>query len=399
MALPISARETSTVEVEPLSYAVVAHGGSRRSRRAPARPRRRPPPLPLRAPPTEAGGARRIGQVSGATRDGASGAPSISSSSRLQIRRSATMTKSAGATKRVRSRSSGSRSQTISQPSFGTTRRTRHAVDPFSRAVHGSRANLFRCCQWLAHRHSRGGLEAQQHRAQTFPSGERGGTRVAYAAAVTTQAEPVRQDESPAWWVRVWLVAQAPRSVFAALRDDSREAAEERQDAIAVIVFLAGLALTLVSSQAASFADDPGRAGIVIPVWLFIAGLLVGLVNYWLAGGVLYLALNWLGAQSSYRQARHLLALAAVPLALSLVLLPLRLALYGGDIFRSGGADSGSGAHVFPVLEVAFGLWLVVLLAIGVRLVEGWTWRRTVSAVVAFGVLVAVVDLALSLFG
>jgi len=216
---------------------------------------------------------------------------------------------------------------------------------------------------------------------------------------VTTQAEPVRQDESPAWWVRVWLVAQAPRSVFAALRDDSREAAEERQDAIAVIVFLAGLALTLVSSQAASFADDPGRAGIVIPVWLFIAGLLVGLVNYWLAGGVLYLALNWLGAQSSYRQARHLLALAAVPLALSLVLLPLRLALYGGDIFRSGGADSGSGAHVFPVLEVAFGLWLVVLLAVGVRLVEGWTWRRTVSAVVVFGALVAVVDLALSLFG
>jgi hypothetical protein len=216
---------------------------------------------------------------------------------------------------------------------------------------------------------------------------------------VTTQAEPVRQDESRAWWLRVWLVAKSPRTVLAALRDDSREAAEDRQDAITAVVFLAGLALTLLSSQAASFADDPDRAGIVIPVWLFLAGLLVGILNYWLAGGIFYLALNWLGAGGSYRQARHLLALAAVPLALSLVLLPVRLALYGGDIFRSGGSDSGSGAHVFTVLEAGFGLWSLALLAIGVRIVYGWSWPRTVGAVVLFGVLVALADLALSLFG
>ena len=209
----------------------------------------------------------------------------------------------------------------------------------------------------------------------------------------------MRQDESRAWWLRVWLVAKSPRTVLAALRDDSREAAEDRQDAITAVVFLAGLALTLLSSQAASFADDPDRAGIVIPVWLFLAGLLVGILNYWLAGGVFYLALNWLGAGGSYRQARHLLALAAVPLALSLVLLPVRLALYGGDIFRSGGSDSGSGAHVFTVLEAGFGLWSLALLAIGVRVVYGWSWPRTVGAVVLFGVLVALADLALSLFG
>jgi hypothetical protein len=215
----------------------------------------------------------------------------------------------------------------------------------------------------------------------------------------TTQAQPARQDESRAWWLRVWLVARAPRSVFAALRDDSREAAEDRQDAITAVVFLAGVALTLISSQAASFADDPERAGIVIPVWLFLAGVLVGMVNYWLGGGVLQLALGWLGARGSYRQARHLLALAAVPLVISLVLLPLRLALYGGDIFRSGGSDSGSGAHVFPVLEAGFGLWSLVLLGIGVRFVYGRSWRRSVGAVVLFGVLVAFADLALSLFG
>jgi len=225
------------------------------------------------------------------------------------------------------------------------------------------------------------------------------GFTVPYAPGMSIHAERARSDEARAWWQRVLLVPQAPRAVFAELRDDSREAAEDRQDSIAAVAFFVGVALTLLSSQAASFADDPARAGIVIPVWLFIAGLFVGLVNYWLAGGVLYLALDWLGAKASYRQARHLLALAAVPLALSIVLLPVRLALYGGDIFRSGGADSGSGAHVFTVLEAGFGLWSLVLLAIGIRVVEGWHWPKTVGAVALFAALVAVADLALSLLG
>jgi hypothetical protein len=216
---------------------------------------------------------------------------------------------------------------------------------------------------------------------------------------VSAGAEPVRRDEAQAWWLRALLVAQAPRPVFAALRDDSREAADDRQDTMAAIAFFAGLALTLITSQAASFADDPARTGIVIPVWLFIAGLLVAVVNYWLAGGVLYLALNVFGSPGSFRQARHLLALAAVPFAFSLVLLPVRLALYGDDIFRSGGSDTGAGAHVFTVLEAAFGLWSLVLLAIGVRVVNRWSWLRTLGAVVAFVVLVAVADLALSVLG
>lgn len=216
---------------------------------------------------------------------------------------------------------------------------------------------------------------------------------------MSTQAEPAQHDEARAWWLRILLVAQAPTPVFAALRDDSREAAEARQDPIAAIAFLVGVALTLFSSQASSFADDPARAGIVIPVWLFIAGLLVGIINYWLVGGVLYFALSWLGAHSSYRQARHLLALAAVPLALSLVLLLVRLALYGDDIFRSGGSDTGSGAHVFTALEVGFGVWALVLLAIGIRVVEGWTWPRALSATALFGLLAVVVDLALGVLG
>jgi hypothetical protein len=216
---------------------------------------------------------------------------------------------------------------------------------------------------------------------------------------VSARAATGRSDEQRAWWLRTLLVAQAPRPVFAALRDDSRAAAEDRQEPIAAVAFFVGVALTLLSAAAGSFADDPLRRGIVIPVYLFIAGVFVGILNYWVGGGVLFLALNVLGGQGSYRRARHLLALAAVPIALSLVLLPVRLAIYGDDIFRSGGSDSGAGAHVFTALEAGFALWALVLLVIGIRVVEGWSWLRTAAAVGVFAGLAALADVALKLFG
>src|SRR5512133_4198840 len=98
---------------------------------------------------------------------------------------------------------------------------------------------------------------------------------------MSIQADRAHPDGARAWWQRILLVPQAPRAVFAELRDDSREAAEDRQDVVAAIAFFVGLALTLLTAQASNFADDPARKGIVIPVWLFIAGLLVGVVNYW----------------------------------------------------------------------------------------------------------------------
>lgn len=207
------------------------------------------------------------------------------------------------------------------------------------------------------------------------------------------------EDSDTAWWLRALLVAQAPRPVFGALRDDSREAAEARQDVVASIAFFVGVALTAFSAAAATFADDPARRGIVIPVWLFIAGVFVAILNYWLAGGALFLALNVLGGEGSYRRARHVLAFAAVPLALSLILLPVRLAIYGGDIFRAGGSDSGSDAHVFSVLELGFAAWALLLLAIGIRVVEGWSWPRTAAATALFALLAALADVALQIFG
>jgi hypothetical protein len=69
----------------------------------------------------------------------------------------------------------------------------------------------------------------------------------------------------------------------------------------------------------------------------------------------------------------------------------VRLALYGGDAFRGGGADEGAGETVLLALQLGFVAWSLVLLGIGVRVVHGWTWLRTLGALAAALALLAAI--------
>ncbi len=182
------------------------------------------------------------------------------------------------------------------------------------------------------------------------------------------------------WWLRTLLVLQRPRPVFAALRDDTKEAAGDRSEQVLLIVWLAGIAGVLTTSAAATLLDSNDYDGLLVAVWAFIAGGVYGFFGYFIFGALVYGGVRALGSQGSYRRARHVLAFAAVPIALSLVLWPVKLALYGGDWFRTGGSDTGSGGLAFDLLTYAFFLWAAVLLVIGVRSVHGWTWARSVAA-------------------
>ena len=182
------------------------------------------------------------------------------------------------------------------------------------------------------------------------------------------------------WWLRALLVLQRPRPVFVALRDESKESLSDRAEPILAIVLLAGIAALLPTATAGTYLDDGSDGGLVLAVWVFLAGSLFGAFGYFALGALLFGGSKALGSQGSYRHSRQVLAFAAAPIALSLVLWPVKLALYGESLFRSGGTDHGAGAYVFDALELGFLLWSVALLVIGVRAVHGWTWARAAAA-------------------
>jgi hypothetical protein len=186
--------------------------------------------------------------------------------------------------------------------------------------------------------------------------------------------------------------------VFAALRDDSDGVAAARQETVGAIVWLAGIAAVLATSVASTLLDDVSIDGSLLAVWAFFAGGLYGFIVYFVVGKVLHVALRRLGGRGSFRRARHMLAFAAVPVALALLLYwPIRMAVYGWDLFRTGGADGHGGGPLVAWIFYGFLIWSLGLLLVGVRTVHGWTWARSVAGVVFTSLIAVGLAVALTL--
>jgi hypothetical protein len=200
------------------------------------------------------------------------------------------------------------------------------------------------------------------------------------------------------WWRRVPLILAAPTAVFALLRDESAEATEARQEPVTAIAGLAGVAGVLGTPVARHLLNDSTMSVALIPVWAFIGGVFYALAVDWIGGALLHRASRRLGGHGTWRRSRHVLAFASLPLALSLFTLwPVRIAVYGQDLFRTGGNDYGRGDTIFGAVFVAFLVWSAVLLVIGVRAVHGWTWARAAGAVALAAAFPALLVLATTL--
>jgi hypothetical protein len=212
-------------------------------------------------------------------------------------------------------------------------------------------------------------------------------------------AEPAFQqsaEREKAWWLRTLAIFQSPRPVFRALRDDSDEEAAARSEPVLAIVFLAGIAGVLSARETGRLLDYWEVDAVLVAVVTFLSGGIYAFVTYWLGGALLHLGIRAAGGEGSYRRSRHVLAFSAAPLALSLLLLwPVRLAVYGGDSFRQGGADEGAGYWIFTGLSIAFAVWAGVLLVLGVGVVQRWTIGRAAVSVALIALTLAIITTAL----
>ncbi len=197
---------------------------------------------------------------------------------------------------------------------------------------------------------------------------------------------------SRAWWLRVPAILLSPRSVFFALREEDEDDVDARSEPLLAIIGLAGMAAVLATPTAADILDNPEYDAILLAIWAFIAGGIYGAVGYFMFGFAVYFGVRLLGSLGHFRRARQTVGFALAPLAASLLLtLPLRLVLYGGDTFRGGGTDEGAGGDVLLGLQLGAAAWSLALLVIGVRVVHGWTWLRSLASLAAAVALLAAI--------
>jgi hypothetical protein len=178
------------------------------------------------------------------------------------------------------------------------------------------------------------------------------------------------QTDERFWLLEAVVVLVSPRAVFEALRNDSDESARARSEAVLALVLLAGIASVLWAPNVGRLLDDRFVQwdALLIAIVVFFGGAIYGIAAYWVGGLVLHAAVSPFGFTRSYRQARQLLAFAAAPVALSLLLVwPVRLAVYGEDVFKSGGSDRGAANGAFIGLELLFVAWALALLVLGLK--------------------------------
>jgi len=200
---------------------------------------------------------------------------------------------------------------------------------------------------------------------------------------VSAQVEQEVEAREREWWSRLPRILIAPSEVFAELRDESREAADARQEALVALTFLAGIAIFL-----GSIAIDPPYNRFYLDLSAFnltfetiAGGAIVAITNFWAGGAIFYLGTRGLGALTGYRQARHMVGLATAPFVLVLLLaLPVRVGLYGTNLFHAAGSDSGAGGDVFVAIDALALAWTLALALIGIRTTQQWSWGRATAA-------------------
>jgi hypothetical protein len=205
-----------------------------------------------------------------------------------------------------------------------------------------------------------------------------------------------KQSADREWWLRTLAIFQSPWAVFEALRDESKEQAEARQEPVLALVLLAGLAAVLLAPSTGRLLDEGlvDNSFAVLAVLLFLTGAIYGAASYWIGGAALFVGLKGAGSQGSYRRARQLLAFAAAPLVLGLVLVwPVRLAVHGSDTFRSGGGDTGAAVAIFEGILALLGAWALGLLVYGISVVERWRVLRAAVSLALMLLAVVIVTL------
>ena len=192
------------------------------------------------------------------------------------------------------------------------------------------------------------------------------------------------------WWRRVPRLLTAPRQVFAALARSDEADIAARAEPVLAITILAGMAAVLITPAWGGLMDDPTVDGIVVVVVTFVAGIFYGAAGYFLLGLALWLGAKAVGVDAPARVVRQLLGFAALPVALSLLLLvPVIVLAFGSDWFRDGGDDEGAGRVVVLGLGLAFVAWTVGLVALGLRTTFRLPWHGVVGALSLAAVMVA----------
>jgi hypothetical protein len=151
-----------------------------------------------------------------------------------------------------------------------------------------------------------------------------------------------------------------------------------------VVVLLALSGISRAFGQASNQNWGDKMSIWVILATCIIAGGLIGWVSYYIYAALISWTGKWLKGEANTDSILNITAYAMLPSIVALIFLIPQISVYGNELFKADGEIVSAGlipnilVYLSLFLELAFGIWALILCIIGISVVQKFSIGKTI---------------------
>ena len=174
-------------------------------------------------------------------------------------------------------------------------------------------------------------------------------------------------------FTKIWT---SPRKIFTRIND------EDYSKYVVVLLALSGISRAFGQAANQNWGDR-------MSIWVIlgvciIAGGLIGWVSYYIYAALISWTGKWLKGEGNTDSILNIMAYAMLPSIVALIFLVPQIGVYGNEMFKADGdiVNAGLISNIFVYLslflELAFAIWAIILIVIGVSVVQKFSIGKAI---------------------
>jgi len=186
-------------------------------------------------------------------------------------------------------------------------------------------------------------------------------------------------------FTKIWT---SPRKIFKRIND------EDYSKYVMVLLAISGISRAFGQASNQNWGDKMSIWAILATC--IIAGGLIGWVSYYIYAALISWTGKWLKGEGNTNSILNIMAYAMLPSIVALVFLVPQIGVYGNEIFKADGdiVSAGVISNIFvylsSFLQLAFGIWAIILIVIGVSVVQKFSIGKAILNMLIPGLLILV---------
>ncbi|MEQ8905876.1 Yip1 family protein [Ekhidna sp.] len=192
------------------------------------------------------------------------------------------------------------------------------------------------------------------------------------------------------------LIWTKPRIVFRYLEENSYD------KFLYGLLIMAGIGSTLNNASNKNMGDEHSLTFVLAMSVIF--GGLLGWISFYIGAALMSWTGKWIDGKATRESLLRMSAYASIPVAFSLIIITIQIAIFGNDLFKSQIYLENYSAievilfYLLALSEVIIGVWTIAIFVIGLSEVQGFSvWKAIANIFISMGVVLVPVLLLVAL--